>query len=74
MNLGNLLTASALRNPHKAALITGVGRNLRDHRRIWVEKNGKSISQYAAKSDGTLLEDAALCLTSFAYRDLVSDI
>ena len=41
MNLGNLLTASALRNPHKAALITGVGRNLRDHRRIWVEKTKK---------------------------------
>jgi hypothetical protein len=58
MNLGNLLTASASRNPHKAALITGVGRNLRDHRRIWVEKNGKSIAQYAAKSDGTVLEDS----------------
>ena len=67
MNLGNLLTASALRNPHKAALITGVGRNLRDHRRIWVEKNGKSISQYVAKSDGTLLEDSR-CIMPDEFR------
>ena len=75
MNLGNLLTASALRNPHKAALITGVGRNLRDHRRIWVEKNEKALRSVPRSRTARFWKTAAaLCLTSFAYRDLVSDI